>query len=78
MEQYLQGMSQENQGLIEPYRGRLVNLMTPNEGREELKRLAASLPQIQLSERAVCDLELLATGGFPRSKPFWDAPTTNV
>ncbi len=63
-------MSQENQELIEPYRGRLVNLMMPSEGREELKRQAASLPQIQLSERAVCDLELLATGGFSPLETF--------
>jgi sulfate adenylyltransferase len=63
-------MSQKNQGLIEPYRGRLVNLMTPDGEREELKRHAASLPQIQLPERTVCDLELLATGGFSPLETF--------
>jgi sulfate adenylyltransferase len=64
-------MNQENQELIEPYHGRLVNLMTPDEEREELKRNAANLPQIQLSERAVCDLELLATGGFSPLETFF-------
>ncbi|HEV7374779.1 MAG TPA: sulfate adenylyltransferase, partial [Pyrinomonadaceae bacterium] len=64
-------MNQENQELIEPYRGRLVNLMTPDEEREELKRNAANLPQLQLSERAVCDLELLATGGFSPLETFF-------
>jgi sulfate adenylyltransferase len=50
--------------LISPYGGRLVNLVTSPEAREDLKALASRLPSVALSERAVCDLELLATGGF--------------
>ena len=50
--------------LIEPYGGRLVDLLEPAESRAELKRLAGTLPSIQVSERVVCDLELLATGAF--------------
>ena len=49
--------------LIEPYGGRLVDLMAGEES-EELIRRAEKLPFIQLSTRALCDLELLATGGF--------------
>jgi sulfate adenylyltransferase len=41
-----------------------VNLIAPPEEATELKQLAASLPSIQLSRRAVCDLELLAIGAF--------------
>ncbi len=50
--------------LIAPYGGSLVNLLVPPEDREHLKDRAGRLPSIQLSDRAVCDLELLATGGF--------------
>lgn len=50
--------------LISPYGGTLVNLMTPPEAIDELKAYANQLPSLQLSERAVCDLELLATGAF--------------
>lgn len=60
----------DKQELIEPYGGELVNLMVPAEAREELSRRAAFLPQIQISERAACDLELLATGGFSPLKTF--------
>ena len=50
--------------LIEPYGERLINLLVDAEEREELKAYASKLPSIQLSERLVCDLELLATGAF--------------
>ena len=50
--------------LIEPYGGKLVDLMAPAEELEHLKRYAGKLPSIQLSERSICDLELLATGAF--------------
>jgi sulfate adenylyltransferase len=50
--------------LITPYGGRLVDLLVPAEGLEEAKAHASRLPSLQISERAVCDLELLATGGF--------------
>ena len=38
--------------------------MVPSAGFDELKAWASRLPSLQLSERAVCDLELLATGAF--------------
>src|SRR4029453_5186854 len=50
--------------LIAPYGGRLVDLMVPAEARDEVKARASHLPSIQLSERSVCDLELLATGAL--------------
>ena len=50
--------------LIPPYGDRLVDLLVPAEQRDERRAYASQLPSLQLSERAVCDLELLATGGF--------------
>ena len=50
--------------LIEPYGGRLVDLMVPEDSIAEVKAHANALPSIQISERSVCDLELLATGAF--------------
>ena len=54
----------EKTKLIAPYGGKLVDLMAPVEELDHLKRYAGKLPSIQLSERAICDLELLATGAF--------------
>ncbi|MCO5212531.1 MAG: bifunctional sulfate adenylyltransferase/adenylylsulfate kinase [Caldilinea sp.] len=50
--------------LIEPYGGRLVDLLVPPDEHEALRAHANTLPSIQLSDRALCDLELLATGAF--------------
>ena len=50
--------------LITPFGGELVDLVASTESAEELREEAGRLPSIQISERALCDLELLATGGF--------------
>ena len=50
--------------LISPYGGKLVDLLVSPEAEEDLKAYASRLPSLQLSERSVCDLELLATGAF--------------
>lgn len=63
-------VSNKEKTLIEPYGGQLVDLTVPVEDREELRRRAGNLPRLQLSERAVCDLELLATGGFSPLETF--------
>ncbi len=50
--------------LIPPYGGKLVNLMVEGKEREELLARAGKLPSIKITMRNMCDLELLATGGF--------------
>ncbi|MGH7392450.1 MAG: bifunctional sulfate adenylyltransferase/adenylylsulfate kinase [Candidatus Rokuibacteriota bacterium] len=50
--------------LIAPYGGPLVDLVVPAEEARALRARASHLPSLQLPERALYDLELLATGGF--------------
>lgn len=50
--------------LISPYGGSLVNLIVTDEEREELLSRSSRLPSVQISARALCDLELLAVGAF--------------
>ncbi len=57
-------MSSRSEKLIAPYGGKLVDLLVQGEERLEWIGKANHLPSAQLSERALCDLELLATGGF--------------
>ncbi len=57
-----ENMKTQTKKLISPYGGKLVDLLTPAEELPDLKALASDLPTIRISERSVCDLELLATG----------------
>ena len=50
--------------LIPPYGGSLVSLLTDPDETRELAGRARELETLQLSSRAACDLELLATGAF--------------
>ena len=50
--------------LITPYGGKLVNLVVEGKEREELLAHAAKLPSIKITMRNLCDLELIASGGF--------------
>lgn len=50
--------------LITPYGGSLVNLVVDPSEYEAKKAYAGTLPSIQLTQRQICDLELLAVGGF--------------
>lgn len=47
-----------------PYGGQLINLLVEGDERDELARRAGEGVTLQLSPRSLCDLELLAIGGF--------------
>ncbi|MDX2077087.1 MAG: bifunctional sulfate adenylyltransferase/adenylylsulfate kinase [bacterium] len=51
-------------GLISPYGNTLINLVIPQDQLAEKLAHAKTLPVVNLSMRAICDLELLATGAF--------------
>jgi len=59
--------------VIEPWGGNLVDLMVPREVLPEALERAKALPMVRLSERALCDLELLATGAFSPLDHFMGA-----
>jgi sulfate adenylyltransferase len=62
-----------------PWGDQLINLLVPGEERKDALLRANSLPSIQLSERSVCDLELLATGAFSPLRTFMnEADLTGV
>ena len=54
----------KEQILVAPYGGKLINLMVEEKERQELIARSSRLPSVQISARAMCDLELLATGAF--------------
>jgi sulfate adenylyltransferase len=56
--------------LISPYGGELKNLIVAAEEAEDLKAYAGMLRSIQLSARAICDLEMLAVGAFSPLETF--------
>ncbi|WP_080885441.1 bifunctional sulfate adenylyltransferase/adenylylsulfate kinase [Nitrospira japonica] len=59
--------------LVTPYGGKLVDLLVPDEERDELTLRARHLPYVQLSPRALCDLELLAVGAFSPLNRFMNS-----
>jgi sulfate adenylyltransferase len=50
--------------LIAPYGGALKNLLVPQNDVDRLTAHAGTLASIQVNERTLCDLELLAVGAF--------------
>lgn len=53
-----------NNNLINPYGDLLINLLNTDLETETLWEYANKLSSVQISDRMVCDLELLATGAF--------------
>ncbi|MFH0731169.1 MAG: hypothetical protein V2B19_33100, partial [Pseudomonadota bacterium] len=49
---------------MEPYGNTLVTLMVDENRQNLLKKISLNLPDVTLTARQLCDLELLATGAF--------------
>ncbi len=56
--------------LIEPHGGKLCNLFVSEERKKELKSLLISFESWTLTDRQICDLELILNGGFSPLKGF--------
>jgi sulfate adenylyltransferase len=56
--------------LIAPHGGSLVNLLVPEERTRELKEASRDWPSWNLTERQICDLELLLNGAFSPLRGF--------
>jgi sulfate adenylyltransferase len=50
--------------LIPPHGGSLINLLAPPEQADELRKHSRDWPSWDLTERQICDLELLSSGAF--------------
>lgn len=59
--------------LISPYGGKLIDLFVPTEEIDEVTAYANTLPSLQLSQRSLCDLEMLAIGAFSPLDRFMGA-----
>ena len=59
-----------NSGTIRPHGGTLINAQVDMERHVLLKRMALDLPDIILSDRQICELELIACGAFSPLQGF--------
>jgi sulfate adenylyltransferase len=57
-------MSYHSDSIIPPHGGQLVNRIATDKQRQEFLAQADFLPRLQLDERSVSDLEMIAIGGF--------------
>ncbi len=55
--------------------GQLVNFLVDSQAAEELKNYSQDYPAITLTQRQLCDLELLVNGAFSPLQGFMNQPT---
>ena len=58
------------EGLISPHGGRLINRMLEGKEREEAEKRAQGLEKIELTEREISDIEMIAIGAFSPLEGF--------
>lgn len=63
-------MTTNTNNLMHAHGGELLDLLVADSERQSLKDLSGRLPSLTLSERQLCDLELLLNGGFSPLKGF--------
>ena len=63
--------------LIQPYQGKLLNLVLDEEQAELLKQESESFPAITLTQRQQCDLEMLLCGALSPLKGFMNEDVYN-
>lgn len=61
--------------LVEPHGGVLRDLLVSDDRAEQLKAESAAYPSVTLSQRQLCDLELLLNGGFSPLNGFMNRAT---
>ena len=61
-------------GLIEPHGGNLINLLVDEKRAALLKNIALDLPDVILTERQLCQFELLSSGAFSPLSGFMNRP----
>lgn len=62
----------QTDGLIQAHGGELIDLILPASAAEDLKSQAAAYPTASLSNRQLCDLELLLNGAYSPLTGFMD------
>src|SRR3954451_14611772 len=63
-------IAKQEGSLNTPYGGSLVDLLVDESRASEMKATAKDVASLTLDERGLCDLELLAVGGFSPLKGF--------
>ncbi len=71
-----QPLSNNPSGVIAPYGGKLVDLMTPKSDQEAVE--ASATKTMECSDRNACDVELLINGGFSPERGFMNQADYNA
>ncbi|AFZ48895.1 sulfate adenylyltransferase [Dactylococcopsis salina] len=68
----MSNIANTEQDAIAPHGGQLINCIANEAEKQEFLAQAESLPRVQLDQRAVSDLEMIAIGGFSPLRGFME------